>query len=299
MKKLTLLISSLFALVFLTGCDDIELNDLTPSAVPENPSGIYTITLEVDRVNSSVVRDSIEPSIVIDGQVYPMERSRLGGDLWEFEYRMPQGRRDASYYFQAEYGVQPRRGSIRERETASSMNSLRIVSRYALSLETHRAPVGTKVGVVGRGFRSSDEIVVGGLAAETIHHGPNSISFYVPMLEPGQTYPVQLVDGDRSMRAGALRVDEAQIRVTPSSLSLSEGQTRNIVFTIEQEAPPGGFRIPVTTDIPDSIVMPEVIVPAGERTVSIQVTGDRRDNGSLFVEAPGYEEIEIPVRIND
>lgn len=267
--------------------------------MPENPSGIYTITLEVDRINSSVVRDSIDPSIVIDGQVYPMERSRLGGSLWEFEYRLPQGRRDASYYFQVEYGVQPRRGSVREREAASPLQSLRIVSRYAMSLESHRAPVGTKIGVVGRGFRSSDEIVVGGLAAETVYQGPNSLSFYVPMLEPGQNYPVMLVDGNRSMRAGVLRVDEAQMRVTPSSLSFATGESRNLIFTLDQEAPPGGLRIPVTTDIPDSIIMPEVMVPGGSRTINIRVTGDRRGSGSLFVEAPGFEEIEIPVQIND
>lgn len=299
MKKLTVLISSLFALAFLTGCDDVALNDLTPSAMPENPSGIYTITLEVDRINSNVVRESIEPSIVIDGQIFPMERSRLGGNVWEFEYRLPQGRRDATYYFQVEYSIQPRRGSLREREAVSRQHSLRIVSRYAMSLETHRAPVGTKIGVVGRGFRSTDEIVVGGVAAETIFHGPNSLSFFVPMLEPGQNYPVLLVDGNRSMRAGVLRVDGAQMRVTPSSLSFAVGESRNLIFTLDQEAPPAGLRIPVTTDIPDSIIMPEVIVSGGSRTANVRVTGDRTASGSLFVEAPGFAEITIPVRIHD
>ncbi|MCC5789768.1 MAG: cell surface protein [Opitutales bacterium] len=298
-KKLIILLSSLLSLAFLSGCDDVVLNDLTPSAMPENPSGIYTITLEVDRANSSVHRDSIEPSIVIDGQIYPMERSRLGSDIWEFDYRLPQGRRDASYYFQAEYVLEPRKGFPRTKETASSVKSLRIVSRYAMSLESHRAPVGTKVGLVGRGFRSGDEIMVGDLTAETIYHGPNSLSFYVPMLEPGQNYPVMLIDGNRSMRAGVLRVDGAQMRVTPSSLSFAAGESRNLVFTLHQEAPPGGLRIPVTTDIPDSVIMPEVMVPGGARTVNVRVTGDRKASGSLFVEAPGFDEIEIPVQIND
>ena len=40
-----------------------------------------------------VIREgTLKPTVVIDGSLYPMQPSQLGGNLWEFDYKMPPGR---------------------------------------------------------------------------------------------------------------------------------------------------------------------------------------------------------------
>ncbi|NCG08566.1 MAG: hypothetical protein GWO81_03200 [Verrucomicrobia bacterium] len=87
------------------------------------------------------------------------------------------------------------------------------------------------------------------------------------------------------------------LRVIPSSIDLRSGQRQALVFELTQPAPSGGFPILVTTDIPQSIIMPKVFIPAGARTASISVQGDRPGAGKLFIQATSQKEIVIPVRV--
>jgi hypothetical protein len=64
------------------------------------------------------------------------------------------------------------------------------------------------------------------------------------------------------------------------------------------------YRVPtdllllVTTDIPEDIVMPEVCIPKGSRFVDVLISGNGYEaSGKLYVEAPGYQLLEIPVHV--
>ena len=44
--------------------------------------------------------------------------------------------------------------------------------------------------------------------------------------------------------------------------------------------------------------MPEVIIPANEDSVSVQIEAGEAGKGSLFVSANGYDELTIPFQVN-
>jgi hypothetical protein len=48
------------------------------------------------------------------------------------------------------------------------------------------------------------------------------------------------------MYAGSFRIDSARVSVRLQPSTLSQGQTSTLVFTIPEEAPPGGLEIDVT-----------------------------------------------------
>lgn len=289
---------SLASALFLSGCDfgDVSITNLTPTTLAENHSNVYTISASVKPRTTNVVDGSIRTNIVIDGQTYPMQQSTLRPDLYEFEYQLPAGRQDANYYFLVDYEVEIR-GFTKEREAFSDVQSFKLANRFAYSLEVTRAPVGARVGVIGRGFKRSDVITIGGVPAPTNFNSPNSLDFHVPSLQPGQNYLVQMSDGESTLNVGTLRVDPGTISVSPSSLSLNEGGRGMLVFSVNATAPEGGLFIDVTTDAPDSIIMPEVVIPEGARSVNVPVRGGTPGRGQLYVEMDGYNELSIPVTV--
>jgi hypothetical protein len=53
----------------------------------------------------------------------------------------------------------------------------------------------------------------------------------------------------------------------------------------------------VTTDIPDSVIMPEVVVPTGSSSVTVTVQGGRPGSGSLVLKGYGAGTVTIPVTV--
>ena len=91
-RKFLLSLGVALGLFVLAGCQGIVLTNLTPSSLPENPSQIYTITLRVTPKANTIVKNSIEPRLIIDGQNHPMTRSSMGENIFEFDYQVPPGR---------------------------------------------------------------------------------------------------------------------------------------------------------------------------------------------------------------
>ncbi len=98
---------------------------------------------------------------------------------------------------------------------------------------------------------------------------------------------------DSVMRA----LDNNTLRVIPSSIDLRSGQRQALAFELSQSAPSVGLPIQVTTDVSQSVIMPEVFIPAGVRTASISVQGDAPGAGKLYIQAPGQAEIVLPIRV--
>ena len=61
----------------------------------------------------------------------------------------------------------------------------------------------------------------------------------------------------------------------PAALSLAPGQKQSLTFTITHPAPAGGLLLDVTTDVPESVIMPEVIVPEGQSSATVTVEGGK------------------------
>lgn len=293
-RKILVWLASLSLLALLAGCETVTLTNLTPASMPENPSQIYTFSLRVTPRTNTV--SGISPSIVVDGQTYRMKPSSLGQGIYDFEYQLPPGRDQIAYYFLVNYNIEGNNIATRQ-EAYTDVEKVSIVRRYVLSLEVNRGPVGARISVLGRGFTPQDTIAFNGTPARTQFESPNALSFFVPALEPNRNYDVtvQSIAGDSPV--GTFRIDPSSVTVTPSSLMMRTGERQTLTFTLPYAAPAGGTLIDVTTDVPDSVIMPEVVVPQGETYASITVEGGKPGNGSLFLKGFGSGEVTIPVTV--
>lgn len=274
----------------------MTITNLTPDKVPANPSQIYTITASFRTENPNIDASSIKPRIIIDGRSFPMTKSGVGGDIWEFDYQLPIGRTGGSYYFLVNYASKVGDGTGPSIEKSSELQTMRIEGRYALRAEATRAPVGARVSVLGAGFTTQDIVYFDFTPTRTVFESPSSLSFFVPSVDAGRNYRLQINGGGTQLNVGTFRVDAISFQVSPTSLFLRSGEHQALTFTIPTAAPAGGMLIEVTTDIPESIVMPEVMVPAGQMSVTVPVQGGNAGTGSIFFKSSAGES-SVPVTV--
>jgi hypothetical protein len=287
-------LAAMLMLFLVAGCN-LTITNLTPETVPQNPSQIYTITASF-RASRQVETATIRPRIIIDGQAYPMNRSPAGVDLWEFDYQLPAGRTSASYYFICDYKT---KGSSDAQDLYSELQTLNIAGRYVIRPEATRAPVGSRVSILGAGFTTADIVYFDNTPTRTVFESPSSLSFFVPAVAPGHSYKLTVRGAGVGLDVGSFRVDAISFQVYPSALVLRPGEQQAVTFTIPQPAPAGGLLIDVTTDIPDSVVMPVVMVPANATSVTVPVQGGKPGTGSLFFRSSaGESSVAVTVTAN-
>lgn len=336
-KRIFLSISFLLSLL-LVGCST-RISNITPPTVPTNPSGIYTLSAQAKVKNKVVDHSTIYATIVIDGDEHAMERSDdFGSYFFEYDYEMPEGRDTARFYYVLNYRnktLTDTHGKLKQ--VKSGVEEIRLIDRFSISLDANRAPVGTQLAILGRGFSQADIVYVGGTAALTTFVSQNSVQFVVPNLQSGRTYSVEVGTPANLESAGTLRIDPgaakgpsissapraennvwtAPVSVTqtgpsvsfsqpisstgltivPDDLNLRTGDKVALAFALDNPAQVGGLYVDITTDIPNAIIMPEVIIPVGARTVNVTLEGAEAASGSLFINAPGFAEQVIPVTI--
>lgn len=296
-RKFLLSLGIALGLLFLAGCQGIVLTNLTPSSLPENPSQIYTITLRVTPKIQTIVPGSLQPHIIIDGQSHRMSKSALGENMFEYDYQLTGGREEIAYYFLVKYLIEGN-GTRTPGETYTEVTRARIVRRYVLSLEVTRGPVGARISVLGRGFTPQDVIYFDNIPARTVFESPNAISFFVPAVAAGQNYRVMLGGASGNSPVGTFRVDTSALSVFPTSLTLRPRERQKLTFTVPNAAPPGGLLLDVTTDVPESVIMPEVIVPQGQMSVEITVEGGKPGSGTLYLKGYGAGEVTVPITVS-
>ncbi|MDP0499134.1 MAG: hypothetical protein Q7P63_03455 [Verrucomicrobiota bacterium JB022] len=285
----------------LSGCNNL-FNNYTPTKIPQNASGIYTFSFAAKFDSTNVVEDSVQAQIVINGDTYEMSRQPGNPMMFTYDYRMAPGVNKAKYYYILKYDYI--NSGIRKTAIKDSFNEsgdlfyADLANRYAIELISSRGPVGARIGLTGRGFAPGDTVVVGGTETDTTVNTPRDIEFTVPPLQPGQTYPVTIRTMDGDMEVGTFRVDAAQLQVQPEKLNLFTGEIVLMVLEVGGEAPPGGMPVSVMTDIPDSVIMPEVVIPAGARSVNINVEGGSPGRGIIQFEVPGYNSVTVPIQVN-
>jgi len=294
-RKIIVWLSAAFVFALLTGCETVTLTDLTSKSMAENPSHIYTFSLRVTPRTNTV--SAVTPHIIIDGSSHKMNKSAIGEGIYDFEYQLPAGRDRVAYYYLVNFNVEGNNVAT-PRETYTNVETVQIVSRYVLSLEVNRGPVGARISVVGRGFTPQDTIHFNGAPTRTSFDSPNAISFYVPALEPSRNYQVTLNSAAGNSPVGTFRIDPSSVSVSPGSLTLRSGDRQMLTFTLPNAAPPGGTLLDIATDVPDSVIMPEVIVPQGQTYVAVTVEGGRPGNGSLFLKGFGTGEVTVPVTVS-
>jgi hypothetical protein len=285
---------------FLTGCKTAFHNQ-TPSSIPRNDSGLYTFVVEVDVPRANLIRGSERAIIVINNETFAMQRVDAAKPRFTFDYRIPPGTSEARYYYEVTYdynnsGIRGSR-TIYSTHYAGGIYQARLTALYPIQLIPARGPVGATVALVGTGFTPQDRIIVNTIEADARVTSPNSIEFTVPPLAAGRNYEVSLRTGTGDVAVGSFRVDAATLRVHPASLALAAGGADMLVFEITHPAPAGGIYIDVRTDIPASVIMPEIIIPAGARSVSVRIEGGEPGSGRLEAEIPGFNKVVVPVQV--
>jgi len=284
------------ALLLLAGCN-LTITNLTADLLPENPSQLYTISVRVTPTARELDHSSLQVSVIIDGQDQPMKKSADTTDVYEFDYPLPPGRDDAAYYFLVRYRFNTDTPD-KSKEMYSEVHHLKVERRYARPLEANRGPVGARVNIVGRGFTPQDVVYLDATRARTVFESPSSLGFFVPAVEPNRNYNVAIGGGGVTLSVGTFRADATGANVSPSSLMLRTGESQAVTFTVPTAAPQGGLLLDVTTDVPESVIMPEVVVPEGSTNVVVTVQGGKPGSGALYLKGFGQGEITIPVSVS-
>jgi hypothetical protein len=293
-RKISCWLAATLGLLLLSGCESVTLTDLTPKSMAENPSQIYTFSLRVTPRSNAI--SAVTPNIIVDGQSHKMKLSPIGTGIYDFEYQLPAGRDRVAYYYLVTYNVEG--NSVQTpQETYTAVENIQIVRRYVLSLEVNRGPVGARISVLGRGFTPQDTINFNGSPARTSFESPNALSFFVPPLEPSRNYQITVNSAAGNSPVGTFRIDPSSVTVSPTALTLRTGERQGLTFTLPNAAPPGGTLLDITTDIPDSVIMPEVIVPQGQTYVAIPVEGGKPGTGTLFLRGFGSGEVTVSVTV--
>ena len=296
--KLIAFLTLSVSLFLLSSCKRPSFINLTSTNISQNPSGIYTLQTEVDIQDRRVDRSSISVSVVVGGETISMVKDPLNETLWSCDYKLPQGFDEATYYFQVNYSTKLNSGALKPGEIKSDLQVFRLENRYVGNLASYRGPVGVEIAVQGRGLTKYDSISFGGEKAQTRFLSENELRFTIPALPSGVDYPVQLIGGPHgALDIGNFRIDQSPLGVVPSSLEIASGDSATLLFKIDYDAPSGGLLIDVRTNIPDSVVMPEAMIAEGDRTVNIPIQGGAPAEGTLIITAPGYDSVEVPVRI--
>ncbi|MFT3781892.1 MAG: cell surface protein [Nibricoccus sp.] len=298
----------------LAGCYTASITNLTPQTFPENPSQIYTISARIVPKDSGYVEGSLVPTVVIDGQSLQLKKSPLGQDIYEIDYQVPAGRSELSYYIQTNYRIQNGNGLTAAREDYTPLQKSQILSRYVLSIESNRGPVGALVGILGRGFTPNDIVYFDDTPVRTVFESAKSVGFYVPGLEANRNYRVAIGNGSGQTPVGTFRIDgpvgaettasgfsapnAGSLLVSPSVITLKKGEKQTLTFTSPVAGTAGGLLIDVTTDVPESVIMPEVQIPQGSNTTTVTIEGGRPGKGSLFIKGPGVKELVVPITVN-
>ncbi|PWU06609.1 MAG: cell surface protein [Verrucomicrobia bacterium] len=276
--------------------NEMVINNLTPEELRANPSDIYTINVEVSPMCADINKDSLKTFIVIDGKTHPMQKSPSKSHNYSYDFKMPSGSNAARYYVYVDYTTTILKEK-KERSLKSKLFDIHLINRYPSVLDVSRGPVGSLITISGRGFTKSDTIIFNQKEAETFYVSENIINFKVPALPGDQSYPVNLKGNKGLLPVGDFKIDSGNIVTDHSIIALKSREKTTIAFEIENAAPFGGLELDVTTNVPESVVMPEIFIPAGSKRATVVIEGARPSHGELYVSAIGFKELTIPFTI--
>lgn len=293
--SLTVSLPALGLALLLSGCG-VTLTNLTPQSIPQNPSNIYTFSFVARDLPANTVDESLEAFITIGGETFPMDPSPIGARAFDFDYPLPPDKTEAKFYFTLRYDTRKDRQTT-ERELVSELHTAQLVNRYVIQLLSVRGPVGATVRIVGRGFAEGDQVYFGGQATATTFASETTLSFVVPPVPAEETYTVAVNTSGGMLNVGGFQVDPATLQLSPARLELTSGQSTELTIELPFPAPADGLPVEILTDIPTSLIIPEVVIPAGVTAFSVPVEAAAPAEGVLVARANGFREAEISVTV--
>ena len=281
-------------LLGLAGCAQ-TLTNITPEIAQRNPSDLYRFTTQCNVLKSKVNPGSFDLNLVIDGEKHPLKSEPLTPTFFYYDHILDEKRTEAKYYFELNYQLN-NRGKLRNYSAKTPLATFKIEERCCFCLDNERAPVGSTIKILGRGFTSGDRVVVGEYNAIATLESENVLTFTIPPVIANKAYPVYVICNTQKTFAGNLLVDNSRFIIEPGLVEVTKGE--KISFTVETIAPVAAdLYVNVTTNIPDSVIMPEVIIKAGETSATVEIEGGEPGKGKLFVSAQGFDEVKVPINV--
>lgn len=245
-----------------------------------------------------VLEDSIEPTITINGATHPMKQDKRQARVFYYDYRMPEGQNHVSYYYSLSYKTK-QKGNIKTHTHTSDLYKFEPINRYVHSLEYDRGPVGSEVTLSGRGFTKEDVIKLGDHPVPTGVLSASLLRFTVPLLDADRAYPVRIENANSSLHIGSFYIDGSTLTADRDLIELNRGET--ISIKLEADTPPLPLDLPftLTTDIPESIAVEDLVLKAGQVEATVRLQALSRGQGTLYIEAKGFKELALPLTIID
>jgi hypothetical protein len=96
------LLPLMFAPLLLAGCATTFTN-LTPLQQPRNPNNLYPVEVEFDNHETALRWDSIQPSVLVGSESYPMRKVPIVPNRWEGLVPVPAGTDAATYRYKFDF----------------------------------------------------------------------------------------------------------------------------------------------------------------------------------------------------
>ncbi len=295
--KRILFLTALVSLPCLIGCS-INIVNLTPPEFSPSSTGAYTLKAQVDVGKKAVVPHSLEAFVVIDGTQHPMSQKLTDSYIFEYDYKPSAEKLLVSFYYILNYLIVQKDETPTVEQVISGFYRTQLPNTVSLRIDKERAAVDKEVSIYGDQFTRQDRVLIDGTPCETTLISSKELRFLVPEIKPSFGYAVNVFTSKGMLEAGTLRVDSAHpLTVLPNEITLKAGQPQALVFMLNHPAPYGGLHVSVTTDIPDSIISPKVLIPERTRTVSVTIAGKSASSGNLFITAGELPEIIVPITV--
>lgn len=100
--------------MLIAGCaTTATITRLTPTEVPRNPNNEYLVETSFESPQESIIPDSLQASIIVDGKIIPMTRVAVVNNRWEGYLPIPADKDSVTYRFLFDYkynsfGSQPK-----------------------------------------------------------------------------------------------------------------------------------------------------------------------------------------------
>jgi hypothetical protein len=89
--------------LLLAGCASTAITNLTPGQQSRTQTGLYPVEAVWKSTQTSVVKDSIKPYVIVGLEAYPMRPTPLISNRWETLVPIPADKQHIYYQFKFDY----------------------------------------------------------------------------------------------------------------------------------------------------------------------------------------------------
>ncbi len=117
MLKLKRVVPVCLLAIFIASCASKIITNLTPTQLPRNATGQYLVEMALDSTQQTLRSGSINPTVVVGFNPYPMRPTLRLANRWEALVPVPAGQDSIMYRFKVDYeynkfSAKPGQGSL-------------------------------------------------------------------------------------------------------------------------------------------------------------------------------------------